>query len=135
MFTKNATEAINLVAYAMGNAAVAGGEAQRFTLGPGDRVVITEMEHHSNLVPWQQVCERTGAELAWLPLDDEGRLDLTELDTIVNDRTKVLAFVHQSNILGTVNPVEVAYQACPRGWRPGGTGRLPVCAAWSGEFC
>ena len=64
------------------------------------------MEHHSNLVPWQQVCERTGAELAWLPLDDNGRLDLVDLDTVVNERTKVLAFVHQSNILGTQNPVE-----------------------------
>jgi len=107
VFTKNATEAINLVAYAMGNATAAGAEAKRFALGPGDRVVITEMEHHSNLVPWQQVCERTGAELAWLPLDDEGRLDLTDLDTIVNEQTKVLAFVHQSNILGTINPIDV----------------------------
>lgn len=105
VFTKNATEAINLVAYAMGNAATAGIEAERFRLGPGDRIVVTEMEHHANLVPWQQLAQRTGADLAWLPLTDDGRLDLEDLDKIVDSRTKVVAFVHQSNILGTINPV------------------------------
>jgi cysteine desulfurase/selenocysteine lyase len=65
------------------------------------------MEHHANLLPWQQLAQRTGAELAWLPLDDEGRLDLSDLDSIVNEQTAVLAFVHQSNILGTVNPVDL----------------------------
>ena len=105
VFTKNATEAINLVAYAMGNAATAGAEAERFRVGPGDRIVVTEMEHHANLVPWQELAHRTGAELAWLPLTDEGRLDLDDLDNVVNDRTKVVALVHQSNILGTINPV------------------------------
>ena len=105
VFTKNATEAINLVAYAMGNAATAGAEAERFRVGPGDRIVVTEMEHHANLVPWQELAHRTGAELAWLPLTDEGRLDLDNLDNVVNDRTKVVALVHQSNILGTINPV------------------------------
>ncbi|GAC1325371.1 MAG: cysteine desulfurase [Mycobacteriales bacterium] len=105
VFTKNATEGINLVAYAMGNAATAGPEADRFRLGPGDEVVITEMEHHSNIVPWQLLCQRTGATLRWFPLTDDGRLDLTDLDDLVNERTKVLSFVHQSNILGTVNPV------------------------------
>jgi cysteine desulfurase / selenocysteine lyase len=107
VFTKNSTEAINLVAYAMSNAATAGPSAQRFVVGAGDRIVVTEMEHHANLVPWQQLAQRTGAELSWLPLDDDGRLDLSDLDRIVDDRTKVLAFVHQSNILGTVNPVDV----------------------------
>jgi len=107
VFTKNATEAINLVAYALGNAATDGPEAERFRIGPGDRIVVTEMEHHANLVPWQQLAARTGAELAWLGLTDDGRLDLDDLDRVVNDRTKVLAFVHQSNILGTVNPVDV----------------------------
>jgi cysteine desulfurase/selenocysteine lyase len=107
VFTKNATEAINLVAYAMGNAATAGADAERFRIGPGDRLVVTEMEHHANLVPWQQLAARTGAELAWLPLTDDGRLDLADLDTIVDDRTKMVAFVHQSNVLGTVNPVDV----------------------------
>ena len=107
VFTTNATESINLVAYAMSNAATAGPAAERFRIGPGDRIVVTEMEHHANLVPWQQLAQRTGAELAWIPLDDDGRLVLDDLDDIVDSRTKVLAFVHQSNILGTVNPVEV----------------------------
>ncbi len=105
VFTKNATEAINLVAYSMGNAATSGPESDRFRLGPGDRIVVTEMEHHANLVPWQQLANRTGAELAWLPLTDDGRLDLEHLDGIVDSRTKVVSFVHQSNILGTINPV------------------------------
>jgi cysteine desulfurase/selenocysteine lyase len=107
VFTKNATEALNLVAYAFGNATTTGPEAHRFRLGPGDRIVVTEMEHHANLVPWQQLALRTGAELAWLGLTDDGRLDLSDLDAVVDERTKVLAFVHQSNILGTVNPVDV----------------------------
>jgi cysteine desulfurase/selenocysteine lyase len=101
VFTKNATEAYNLVAYSFGNAKA----GERFAVGPGDEVCVTEMEHHSNLVPWQMLCERTGATLRWIPLTDEGRLDLTDLDTLVNERTKVLAFVHVSNILGTANPV------------------------------
>jgi cysteine desulfurase/selenocysteine lyase len=101
VFTKNATEAYNLVAYSFGNAKAGG----RFSLGPGDEVCVTEMEHHSNLVPWQMLCERTGATLRWIPLTDDGRLDLTDLDALVNERTKVLAFVHVSNILGTENPV------------------------------
>jgi cysteine desulfurase / selenocysteine lyase len=106
VFTKNATESINLVAYAMGNAATAGPDADRFRIGPGDRIVVTEMEHHANLVPWQQLAQRTGAELAWLRLTDDGRLDLGDL-ALIDERTKIVAFVHQSNILGTVNPVEV----------------------------
>lgn len=107
VFTKNATEAINLIAYAMGNAASGGPAADRFRVGPGDRIVVTEMEHHANLVPWQQLSVRTGAELAWLPLTDDGRLDLDGLDQVVDHRTKVVAFAHQSNILGTINPVDV----------------------------
>jgi cysteine desulfurase / selenocysteine lyase len=103
VFTKNATEAYNLVAYSFGNATA----GSRFALGPGDEVCVTEMEHHSNLVPWQMLCQRTGATLRWLPLTDDGRLDLSDLSELVNERTKVLAFVHQSNILGTVNPVDV----------------------------
>ncbi|PPK66719.1 cysteine desulfurase [Actinokineospora auranticolor] len=105
VFTKNATEGINLVAYAMGNAATAGPEAARFVLGPGDEIVVTEMEHHANLVPWQQVAQRTGATLRWFAVTDEGRLDLSDVDSLVTPRTKVLAFTHQSNVLGTVNPV------------------------------
>jgi cysteine desulfurase / selenocysteine lyase len=93
------------VAYAFSNAAAFGADAERFWLGPGDEVVVSEMEHHSNIVPWQLLCQRTGATLRWFGITDEGRLDLSTLDTIVNERTKIVSFVHQSNILGTVNPV------------------------------
>ncbi|MEU3411400.1 cysteine desulfurase [Streptomyces sp. NPDC006658] len=96
VFTKNTTEAVNLVAYALGNAG---------RIGPGDRIVVTEMEHHANLVPWQQLAERTGATLDWFGLTDEGRLDLTRADELLDERTKVLALTHQSNVLGTLNPV------------------------------
>ncbi|MGW9307432.1 cysteine desulfurase [Saccharomonospora azurea] len=106
VFTKNATEGINLVAYAMSNAATAGPEAERFTIKPGDEIVVTEMEHHANLVPWQQLCQRTGATLRWFGVTPDGRLDLSQLDELINERTKVVAFAHQSNVLGTVNPVE-----------------------------
>ncbi len=105
VFTKNISEAINLVAYSMGNAATAGDAAQRFRLGPGDEIVITEMEHHSNIVPWQLLCRRTGATLRWFGVTDDGRLDLSNLDALVNERTKLVSLVHQSNVLGTVNPV------------------------------
>jgi cysteine desulfurase/selenocysteine lyase len=105
VFTKNATEAVNLVAYAMSNAATAGPEAARFVVGPGDEVLVTEMEHHANLVPWQQLCRRTGATLRWFAVTDEGRLDLAELDSLINERTKLVAVTHQSNVLGTVPPV------------------------------
>ncbi|MCW2668012.1 MAG: cysteine desulfurase [Frankiales bacterium] len=100
VFTKNVTEAINLVAYSLGNAAA----GSRFHLGAGDEIVVTEMEHHSNLVPWQMLCERTGATLKWFPLTDDGRLELR--DDVITERTKLVAFAHQSNLLGTVNPVE-----------------------------
>jgi cysteine desulfurase/selenocysteine lyase len=107
VFTKNATEAINLVAYAMSNAATSPEPAaERFVLGPGDEVVVTEMEHHANLVPWQELCRRTGATLRWLEVTDEGTLDLDGLATVVTERTKVLAFTHVSNVLGTQNPVQ-----------------------------
>ncbi|SNR50901.1 cysteine desulfurase / selenocysteine lyase [Haloechinothrix alba] len=105
VFVKNATEGINLVSYAMGNAATAGDEAARFRLGPGDEVVVTEMEHHANLVPWQQVCRRTGATLRWLGVTDDGRLDLDDVPEVITERTKVVALTHQSNVLGTINPV------------------------------
>lgn len=103
VFTKNVTEAVNLVTHSLGSAPA----GSRLALGPGDEICVTEMEHHSNLVPWQMLAQRTGATLRWLPLTEDGRLDLNDLHTLVNDRTKVLAFVHQSNILGTVNPVDV----------------------------
>jgi cysteine desulfurase/selenocysteine lyase len=105
VFTKNATEGINLVAYAMSNAGAPGTPevSRRFALGPGDEIVVTEMEHHANLVPWQELCRRTGATLRWYPVTDEGRLDLDGL--VLGERTKLVAFAHQSNVLGTVNPV------------------------------
>lgn len=106
VFTKNATEGINLVAYAMSNAGTSGPEAERFRIGPGDEVVVTEMEHHANLVPWQQLCQRTGATLRWFGVTADGRLDLSDVDDVITDRAKVVAVSHQSNVLGTVNPLE-----------------------------
>jgi cysteine desulfurase/selenocysteine lyase len=100
IFTKNASEALNLVAYSFGNPA---NTDDRFRLGPGDEIVISEMEHHSNIVPWQLLAQRTGATLRWFPVTDEGRLDIEGLDELVNERTKIVSIVHQSNVLGTVN--------------------------------
>jgi cysteine desulfurase / selenocysteine lyase len=107
VFTKNCTEAINLVAYAMSNA-----RSGRFAVGPGDEILITEMEHHANLVPWQQLCERTGATLRWLGVAPDGRLDLDNLDGMITGRTKLVAVTHQSNVTGTIPPVtEIARAA------------------------
>jgi cysteine desulfurase / selenocysteine lyase len=115
VFTKNATEAINLVAYAMSNATAAGG-ASRFRVLPGDEILITEMEHHANLVPWQQLCERTGATLRWLSVAPDGRLDLDDLDRMITGRTKLVAITHQSNVTGTIPPVtEIAQVAHEKG--------------------
>jgi cysteine desulfurase / selenocysteine lyase len=111
VFTKNATEAINLVAYAFLAASVGQGDP-RFRLGPGDEIVVTEMEHHSNIVPWQLLCERTGATLRWFGLTDDGRLDESTLDTLVNERTKLVSMVLVSNILGTANdPARIVARA------------------------
>jgi cysteine desulfurase / selenocysteine lyase len=103
VFTKNATEAINLVAYAISNASATNGDP-RFRLGPGDEVVISEMEHHSNIVPWQLLCERTGATLRWFGITDGGRLDESNLSELVNERTRMVSYTLVSNVLGTVNP-------------------------------
>ncbi|HET6752946.1 MAG TPA: cysteine desulfurase [Jiangellaceae bacterium] len=102
VFTKNASEALNLVANTLASGLAAD---PRYRLGPGDEVVITEMEHHSNIVPWQLACQRTGARLRWFGLTDEGRLDISNLDELVTERSKIVSIVHQSNILGTVNSV------------------------------
>jgi cysteine desulfurase/selenocysteine lyase len=102
VFTKNATEAINLVAYSFLNATTGGGDP-RFRVGPGDEIVITEMEHHSNIVPWQLLCERTGATLRWIGITDTGRLDESRLDDIITERTRLVSMVLVSNILGTAN--------------------------------
>ncbi len=114
VFTKNATEGFNLVAYGMGNAATSGPEAARFVVGPGDEIVVTEMEHHANLVPWQQLAARTGATLKWFKVTQDGRLDLSDVDSVITPRTKVVAFTHQSNVLGTINPVHVLVAAAQR---------------------
>ncbi|HWN62014.1 MAG TPA: cysteine desulfurase [Streptosporangiaceae bacterium] len=103
VFTKNATEAINLVAYTM-------------QASPGDEILITEMEHHANLVPWQQLCQRTGATLRWLSVTPDGRLDLDHLDQMITGRTKLVAVTHQSNVTGTIPPVaEIATAAHDKG--------------------
>lgn len=101
VFTKGATESLNLVAYAMGNAPV----GNRFHLTNGDGIVVTEMEHHANLIPWQQLAARTGASLSWFDVTPEGRLDLSNIDSIITEKTKVVALTHQSNVLGTINPL------------------------------
>ncbi len=110
VFTKNATESLNLVAYAFSNAtakAAHGSDSDdaRFIIGPGDSIVVTQMEHHANLVPWQEVCAKTGATLRWIGVTDDGRLDLDGLDSVIDETTRVVSVVHQSNILGTINPV------------------------------
>jgi len=102
VFTKNATESLNLVAYAIGNAPV----GNRFHLNSGDGIVVTEMEHHANLIPWQQLAARTGATLSWFEVTPDGRLDLSKIDSIITEKTKVVALTHQSNVLGTIIPLD-----------------------------
>ena len=109
VFTKNSTEALNLLAYAFSNATATGGDP-RFVLREGDEIVISEMEHHSNIVPWQMLCERTGATLRWFGVTNEGRLDVSNLDELVNERTKLVSIAHMSNTLGTVNSISVIRQ-------------------------
>jgi cysteine desulfurase/selenocysteine lyase len=105
IFLKNATEALNLAA----NTLAWPGERQ---VGPGDEVVITEMEHHSNIVPWQLLCERTGATLRWFGITEDGQLDLSDVDRLITERTKVVSLVWVSNMLGTINPIgEIARRA------------------------
>jgi cysteine desulfurase/selenocysteine lyase len=105
VFTKNASEALNLVANVLA-------WPSPYQVGPGAEIVVTEMEHHSNIVPWQLLAERTGARLRWLGITDDGRLDLSRLDELVNERTKVVSLVLVSNTLGTLNPVaEIARRA------------------------
>ena len=101
VFTKNATESLNLIAYAMGNAE----PGSRFALTSKDQIVVTEMEHHANLIPWQQLAARTGAELKWFEVTPEGRLDLSAINSVITENTKVVALTHQSNVLGTINPL------------------------------
>ena len=102
IFTKSATESINAIAYSFGNSA----PGSRFALKPGDRIVVSELEHHANLIPWQQLAKRTGAELVWFSIDEEGRLDQSNLNELINASTKVVAITHQSNVLGTIIPLD-----------------------------
>ena len=106
IFTRNSTESINLVAQSYG----------RRNLGPGDEVLITHMEHHSNIVPWQLLCEQVGARLCVAPIDGRGTLQLDEFERLISPRTRLVAVVHLSNSLGTVNPVqEIVRMAHARG--------------------
>jgi cysteine desulfurase/selenocysteine lyase len=101
VFTKSATESLNLIAYAMGNATL----GNRFHLSAGDEIVVSQMEHHANLIPWQQLAARTGAILRWFDVTPEGRLDLSQIPQLITAKTKVVALTHQSNVLGTINPL------------------------------
>jgi cysteine desulfurase/selenocysteine lyase len=96
IFVRGTTEAVNLVSYSYG----------RKSIGPGDEVIISAMEHHSNIVPWQILCEEKGAKLRVIPMDDRGVLQLDEYENLLNERTKIVAVVHVSNALGTINPVK-----------------------------
>ncbi|MFJ3790807.1 cysteine desulfurase [Kitasatospora sp. NPDC090091] len=100
IFTKNASESLNLVANMLGWA------DEPYRVDQDSEIVITEMEHHSNIVPWQLLSQRTGAKLKWFGLTDEGRLDLSNIDELITEKTKVVSFTLVSNLLGTVNPVE-----------------------------
>ena len=101
IFTKGATESLNLLAYAFSN----GGSDNRFNVTSKDRIVVTEMEHHANLIPWQQLAKRSGAELTWFEVTPDGRLDLSNIAEVITPNTKIVALTHQSNVLGTVNPL------------------------------
>jgi cysteine desulfurase/selenocysteine lyase len=103
----NATAALNLVANGIANASagLGGADAKRFAVGPGDSIVVTQAEHHANIVPWQQLAARTGATLKWIEVDDDGVPRLEQLATVVDDSTRVLAFGHASNVTGVIADV------------------------------
>ena len=107
VWTSGATAGINLVAYALSNASLGrgGDAAASLALRPGDEIVVTETEHHANLIPWQELAARTGAKLRAIPVGDDGTLDLAAAASIIGERTRVVAFPHVSNVLGIVNPV------------------------------
>ncbi len=107
VWTANTTAAINLIAYSISNASLGRGgrETERFRISPGDEIVVTEMEHHSNLVPWQELCARTGAKLRFIPFDSRGELQLEIAQSLIGERTRILAFSQVSNVLGTISPV------------------------------
>ncbi len=96
IFTRGTTESVNLVAHSYG----------RTMIGPGDEVLISEMEHHSNIVPWQMVCQEKGARLRVIPINDDGEMLMEEYDKLLTEKTKIVSVVHVSNVLGTINPVK-----------------------------
>ena len=126
VWTSNATEGLNLISYSLSNAALWAAQGRGdsrlrdLALGPGDEIVVTEMEHHANLIPWQELAYRTGATLRHIPVDDAGALRMDEAAEIVGERTRLLAFTHASNVLGTINPVSHLVAPRPAGRRPGG---------------
>ena len=101
IFTKSATESINALAYSFGNSE----PGSRFHLKSGDEILVSEMEHHANLIPWQQLAKRTGAKLRWFEVTPEGRLDLSKISELINKKTKIVAITHQSNVLGSITPL------------------------------
>lgn len=113
VWTSNATEALNAVAYTIGNASLGRGGAAsaRFALQEGDEILVTELEHHANLIPWQELAARSGAVLRYIPIDDDGALRMDLLDDLVTERTRIVAFAHVSNVLGSVAPVAALVEA------------------------
>ena len=109
VWTSGATAALNLLAYAISNASLGrgGAAAERFRLHPGDEILVTELEHHANLIPWQELAARTGASLRYVPIDDAGALELDSLEVLITERTKIVAVTHVSNVLGALTPVEL----------------------------
>ncbi|MFC5500753.1 cysteine desulfurase [Lysinimonas soli] len=120
VWTSNATAAANLVAYSLGN--LPAGSPLAF--GSGDEIVVTELEHHANLIPWQQLAARTGATLRYIPIDDQGELRLDDLDSIVTERTRLIAVAHVSNVLGAVTPIA---ELVRRGRQVGALVALDAC--------
>lgn len=118
VFTKNATEAINLVSYAFLNATLKSKNnkalypgSDQFILKDGDEILVTEMEHHANLIPWQELADKTGVTLRWIGLTDDGRLDLTNLSQLLTSKTRIVSLTHQSNLLGTINDIDLITKA------------------------
>ena len=105
IFTKSATESLNFLAYSFGN------KNSKICLKAGDEIVVSEMEHHANLIPWQQLAERIGAKLTWLPITSDGRLDLSKIPQVITGKTKIVAITHQSNVFGTIVPIDQIVKA------------------------
>ena len=99
IFTKSATESLNMIAYSLGN------PASTPHISVGDEIVVSEMEHHANLIPWQQLAKRTGAKLTWFSITKDGRLDLSNIANVITKKTKIVAITHQSNVFGTIIPL------------------------------